>query len=133
VISGPESPCRHHPQRVGLERDPHGRASADLAVDVEREGRLGLQPHLAGREEPGAGQRPAGPEDRLVDGREAQPEPVGVAEPVHHQLAVVEAGVGGDRPAGVVTAVGDVELVGGEFVDLVADAQARGEGPVAGQ
>ena len=73
---------------------------------------------------------------------------MGVAEPVDHEKPVVQAGVGGDRPAGVVAAVGDVELVGVEFVhplfsclvpprcvpfSLVVDAQPGGEWPVAGQ
>ena len=67
VISGPGSPCRPSPAARWPRARLHGRASADLAVDVEREGRVGLHPHLAGGEEPGAGQRPAGPDDRLAD------------------------------------------------------------------
>jgi hypothetical protein len=34
--------AHHHPQRVGLERDLRRGAAADLAVDVEVQGRIGL-------------------------------------------------------------------------------------------
>ena len=34
--------AHHHPQRVGLERDLRWGAAADLAVDVEVQGRIGV-------------------------------------------------------------------------------------------
>jgi hypothetical protein len=85
--------AHHHPQRVGLESDLGRGVAADLAVDVELHGRIGLQPDVAGGQERRVGQRPAGAGDRLAHGGEGEAEPVGVAEPVHHQLPVIQTGV----------------------------------------
>jgi hypothetical protein len=45
---------------------------------------------------------------------------------------VVDAGVSGYRAAGVEAAVGDVELVGGQLVQLAVHSQPRVERLVAG-
>jgi len=56
-----------------------------------------------------------------------------VAEPVDDELVVVDAGVAGEDAAGVVAAVGDVELVGPEVPPpAVGGAQGGVEGAVGG-
>ena len=47
--------AHHHPQRVGLESDLGRGVAADLAVDVEFHGRIGLQPDVAGGQAAGGG------------------------------------------------------------------------------
>jgi hypothetical protein len=96
-----------------------GVRAAELAVDVELQGRIGVEPDLAGGQERGVGQRPARAGDRLAHRDEGEAQPVGVAEPVHHQLPGDQAGVLGDGPARVMAAVGDFELMGDKLVHRV--------------
>jgi hypothetical protein len=64
---------------------------------------------VAGGQEWDVGQRAAGFGDGLTHGGEDEAQPVGVVELVDHPLPVIQAGVVGDRFAGVVAAVGGRE------------------------
>jgi hypothetical protein len=79
------------------------------------------------------GQPAAGAGDRLAHGGEGQAQPVGVTEPVDHQLPVVQAGAAGDRPAGVVAAVGDVELMGDQLVHPAVRAVGAAGAAIGGR
>jgi len=121
----------HDAQRFGCQRDPGRGAAADLAVHVQGQRGVGVQPQLAGGKERRLGQGAAGSQDGVTDRRAEQFQAPGAAEAVDRQQPVVGTGIAGDRPPGVEAAVGDVELVSVQGVAPVSGGDGA-ERPVPG-
>src|SRR6266542_411084 len=93
-----EGRWNQHPQRLGQQHDLDRGGAAHLAVEVPRQGRVGVDTHLPGHHIGTVGKRPARPDHDLADGLAGHLQAAGVAEPVDDQQPVVHAGVTGDAP-----------------------------------